>query len=206
MIPYKSIFSKAMKERATTFKRHCVLLNLEDCVIEKDSNFIKIQRLVPEDAIYHEYTDEVIMDSPILGKVYKDTYGTEDRPHITALYGVTDENDYFQIRRMLPENFSSVTFIIGEISSFRNDDKPFDVLLLKIQSEELPKIHTFIRDNFKNELTYNEYKSHMTISYIKKGTCKELEGSCNWTGASYTGNLLKFAHADGFKLDLPLSK
>ena len=134
---------------------------------------------------------------------YENDVGLEDECHVTALYGLEKENDYFRLRKKL-ENFGSFSIKLGPVSSFRYESNPYDVLFFEIDSPRLHDLHWYIRENFSNVYSYPEYKPHMTIGYIKKGTHKELEGKHPFMGMEVYVNKICWSHKDGYYLDLPL--
>lgn len=173
---------------------HTILFDLFDCTSEKDYNFRKTQELIPKDAIYHEHPYQTDFRS-----------GLEEVPHTTVLFGLKDEQDFFPIRKYFSEQLP-INFQIGKIKAFRNDDKPYDVLVLEINSKDLPKHHWWIRDNFDTHNNFPDYQAHMTLAYIQKGTCKEIEGKHPWMGTGYKCSKVKFSHKDDFRIDIPLGK
>lgn len=183
---------------------HSVQANLEKCTHEKDASYWQTQRLIPQDAVYRELpqvTNQLggMQDDP------DEEYGLEKVPHVTLLYGLVNENDFFPIRRALAD-VDAPAFRIGKVGSFRNADKPYDVILLEIDSPSFHEINKFLR-NFKNENTYPEYKPHMTLGYVKKGACADIDGKAvEWTGQTYRLPEAEWSHKDKFKLPLPFRR
>lgn len=173
---------------------HTVLFDLFDCISEKDYSFRRTQELIPKDAVYHEHPYQTDFVS-----------GLEEIPHVTVLFGLENESDFFPIRKHFAES-DPFSFQIGKIKAFRNDDKPYDVLVLEINSKELPKHHWWIRDNFDTHNAFPDYQAHMTLAYVQKGTCRDLEGKHPWMGSSYKCRLVKFSHKDDFRIDMPLGQ
>ena len=73
--------------------------------------------------------------------------------------------------------FGQFEIILSKISSFRVPHKNFDVLYLKPKENEKlmelkEKLNTLI--DYSPEFPFTP---HITLSYIKKNSCKELEGS-----------------------------
>jgi len=120
--------------------------------------FLKLQELVNDKDVYTE-----------------PTFGRELKPHITLLYGLKE--DCFNELQEFCKTIEPFKIGIGNISSFRSSDKDYDVLVSKITDESgnMNKIHNFCK-KFKNDWSYNNYDPHATISYIKKETCKNVEG------------------------------
>lgn len=185
---------RAKLESGLNVPFHTALMDLYDCCSEKDYNFHRTQDKIPKDAIYAEHPYQT--DFPD---------GRETLPHVTVLYGLKNEEDFFPIRKYFAEQ-DPFKFRIGPIKAFRNADKPYDVLVAAIESEDLKRHHWHIRDNHDTNNSFPDYKPHMTLAYINKGTCKELEGQHDWQGCEYTCPVIKFSHTDDFKIDMPLRK
>lgn len=196
----------AAKGEGVTYDSHSTQINLRDCCSEKDYSFEYIQRLIPKEAVYREFPQ--VEKAGILGIMGleddpREQYGYETNPHITVVMGVTKEEDYFKLRNWLSK-VGKLTFKIGNISSFRRDEKPYDVIKIEIESPKLNKIHEILKKHFENTDKFPEYKPHITLAYVKKGACKDIEGKCNWTGTEYTADKIIFNHKDKYGLELPL--
>lgn len=104
--------------------------------------------------------------------------GIEYEPHVTLLYGIHDnsfydENQIFgNVLNTLKQNNTSPNNLkiqIKGIDVFENDD--YDVLFFDITpSNILTSINSNLKSSFDYTNSYTEYKPHMTICYLKKGT------------------------------------
>lgn len=167
---------------------HSTQINLTDHFGEKDVRFQRIVDMIPAEHVYKT-----------------ENKGKEWYPHITILCGIINESDYFKLRKEL-ESFGKIEIEIGNISSFRRKDYPFDVLYFKIKSPKLHKLQKMIDKLTKNKNTFKKYSPHITISYIKKGTCKHLENQKNiLTGEKIIIDTIYFAHADNYFIPIPLN-
>jgi len=179
---------------------HSIQVEMKNCSSEKDFGFSHQQMKVPEDVVYREYPQKegisgFLMDDP------RETFGLENNPHITVLFGLKNEADYFPIHRYF-RKFGNVTFEIGNISRFSNPEMPYDVIKFDIKSPQLHALNHYIRANFDVHVGFPEYKPHMTIAYVKKGACQGLEGPCDWTGTKYTVSVAKFSHNGGWYMPM----
>jgi hypothetical protein len=96
-----------------------------------------------------------------------ESYGIEDEPHITLLYGL---HDSIEIKNKLKELFSVIKlpkFNVHGISAFKNDD--FDVLKWELSGDDLFKLNSILKQFFKYTNSYNTYIPHSTIAYLKPG-------------------------------------
>jgi 2'-5' RNA ligase len=101
----------------------------------------------------------------------EDDYGYEKSPHVTIIYGihpneVDKEELYKEIKKLKP-----IKATIEKISFFECDD--YDVVKFDVPvTPELKEYRkTFMK--FPNTQDYDDYKPHMTISYVKKGKAKK---------------------------------
>lgn len=185
-----------------SYEFHSTQINLFDNLSEKDFNFYRIQNQIPAESIYREFPQKpgmlgMLQDDP------NESYGLETEPHITLLYGLVNEADYFNIRKDVQAT-GGINITIGEISSFRRPDKPYDVLKLSIESQDLKNLHYKLAEKYENKQNFPDYKAHLTLAYVQKGTCVELEGPCAWTGTIIPVKCAVFSHKEGYKLPLPL--
>lgn len=197
----KAQYQVIAKGDSVPYDYHSVQANLYD--VKSDdacSLFYRVRNLVPQEAVYRELPQvfssrfNCMVDDP------NEEYGKETTPHVTLLYGLVNENDFFPVFKTFSQ-IKTPTFKVGKLSSFRNPNKPYDVLVVEIASPDFHNINKVLR-TFKNENKYPEYKPHMTLSYIKKGTCTELEGNHVWVGQEYQVPQAVWCHKDRLKLPL----
>lgn len=196
-------FSLNEKGNKVTYKSHSTQINLDDNCSEKDFFFHHLKKRIPEDIVYRE--KERVVEGPL--KIVKDhpeeEYGYEHTPHITLLYGLKEESDYFGIRRYLKE-CGPFNISLGEVSAFRNPKVPYDVMICEIESPKLHEIHNEMKKNFQNDYKFPEYKPHMTLAYIQKDAGKDLEGPHEFKGKDFMITEVKWSHRDSYYLSLPL--
>jgi len=102
-------------------------------------------------------------------------YGYNDTPHITILFGIhEDEIDPDVIMEIIKKYMKPVISMVREISIFESDDKKYDVVKYDIPvTKRLKKYYNLFKDNFSNTQTFNEYRPHVTLAYVKKGRGKK---------------------------------
>lgn len=128
--------------------------------------------------------------------------GREDRPHVTALYGLHahDPMDVFEVLR----GFGPVKLKLGRASLFRNDDA--DVLKLDVVSDDLHRLNQLLRDSLPCTLSRHEYVPHATIAYLKPGLGDKWLAIANGLdGTEIELDRLVFSDAIGRKSDIPLT-
>lgn len=96
------------------------------------------------------------------------TFGLEDEPHCTLLYGLEDVVTVEQVKEILDQHVFG-TCKVYNASLFEND---YDVLKFDVKGDSLHACNEAL-----TELPYNnqypDYHPHMTIAYLKKGTGKK---------------------------------
>jgi hypothetical protein len=100
-------------------------------------------------------------------------HGIEHDPHVTVLYGFYSfvlPNEVIEILRQ----FEPPKVLFGSIGIFE-DHPDFDIVMINVTSEDLTKMNLSLA-KLPNEETFPNYKPHVTIAYVKKGTAKKYEG------------------------------
>jgi len=109
-----------------------------------------------------------------LGSLIKDEdlyneegYGRDLVPHITVKYGI-HTSDIKEIKNVMKSfNKKEIKFSLKEISKFENE--LYDVVIIKVDSEDLTELNKLINDNIENTTTYPVYTPHITLAYVRKG-------------------------------------
>ncbi len=88
-----------------------------------------------------------------------------DEPHVTVLYGLIDVRApevASAVRRM-----GSPVIVVGEAIAFdaKNGVVP---LVLTVESGQLRQMNTKLRDTFPHVMTYQEYRPHITVAYVRE--------------------------------------
>jgi 2'-5' RNA ligase len=111
----------------------------------------------------------------IYNKPYDDSYGLEDNPHVTVIYGIhEDEIDPEVIMDSIKNKMGEITVSIDNISTFSNDK--YDVVKYDVPvTDELKKYRDHFEKDYPNTQTFPEYRPHITLAYVKPGTGKKYE-------------------------------
>lgn len=106
-------------------------------------------------------------------KQYDDSYGIEDKPHVTIVYGIhEDEIDPEVIMDIIENDMKPVTVMIKEISIFENDE--YDVVKYDVPvTKQILKYRNMFLDNFENTQSFPDFHPHMTLAYVKTGKGKK---------------------------------
>jgi 2'-5' RNA ligase len=120
--------------------------------------------------------------------------GRESESHITIMYGFKPSFDEDKLKHIL-ENYGRISCELGKISRFSNDD--FDVIKVDVISDDFHKLNALIKKEFGDEIEnkYPDYHPHLTIAYVKKGACKQLDGHSYFKGQKYMFDTVKFSFA-----------
>lgn len=140
---------------------HCIMADMP----QKD-DILEFIKKIPNECVYEEVGEN---------------YGKEANPHVTVMYGLSpiEENRVKELLNKVPKK---IVAELGKISKFSNADAPYDVLKIEVKSPHLNKIHEMIRKNFDNNYKWPQYNPHVTLAYVKKGTCNEYVGNKTFEG------------------------
>lgn len=114
--------------------------------------------------------------------------GLEKESHITLKYGIhtLDESEV----KDAVEGEKGGVARLGVIDIFDNEDA--DVLKVTIKSKDLSRLNKCLTDALKcTDEHEDEYKAHLTIAYLKKGTGRKYMGD-NFVGEEFSFNEIYF--------------
>lgn len=99
--------------------------------------------------------------------------GIQDNPHVTVLYGLHEEVSLDQVKSVFEGFNERIEIKIEGIGVFENES--FDVVKFNVvPTDALQSLHDKLSE-FPNSDEYPEYKPHITIAYVKKGSGKKYE-------------------------------
>lgn len=107
----------------------------------------------------------------------KPTFGIEDEPHITILYGFHDNVKPDQVKKIIHDvvdKGEKIKVEIKKISFFEVKGQEYDVVKFDVESPILHKLNKALKE-LPHTSSFTDYHPHMTISYVKKGTAKKYE-------------------------------
>jgi 2'-5' RNA ligase len=134
--------------------------------------------------------------------IYTDdeTKGRENEIHVTIKYGLHTESPD-EVKELV-ENYGSIKVKIGKVDMFEGDES--DVVILKIESEDLKKLNKKISKNCKCTDTYPTYKPHCTIAYVKKGKADKYKGNSEFKGKEFTFDSIYFNSKNDEQFEIKL--
>lgn len=159
------------------------------CVMAKVPMFAGLKK------IHRQILDEDLYDLPGFGRTLD--------PHVTLLYGLHNEDDYFAVRRLL-QNVKKIPIELGKISKFTADD--YDVIKIDVISDMCKQLHEKIKEECVNTQTHADYKPHITIAYVKPGSADQLLEDVSVLGETFDLRECVFNHKDDYNLVLPVGK
>jgi len=115
--------------------------------------------------------------------------GRETDHHITLLYGIHTKNR--EVVKKLLTIEKPVKAILGKIGCFTKNNG-FDVVIIKINSPDLHRLHKKIKEELNVKLTHDVYVPHCTIAYVKKGEAMKYAGKTIFQGEKITFNKIIF--------------
>lgn len=107
--------------------------------------------------------------------------GLENEPHVTVLYGFNEGFDTQELKDWFKGD-NGFTMTLGKVSRFECPE--YDVLKLDVNSEWCVATNELLSSTFKDDVTASQYtyKAHLTLAYVEKGMCKELDGDTTFEG------------------------
>lgn len=159
----------------------CVMLGL-DC-----PNWKEVTGMIHPDDVYHHPTD--------------DSYGLEDNPHVTLLFGLHSDVDDKQVEDVIHKfKGQNLSLDILGVDSFNNKD--FDVVKFKVNpTPELKAIHQEL-SKLPNSNQYPDYKPHITVGYVKPGMAKKYLDPNKKLNYKIKG--VEYSKASGEKINYPI--
>lgn len=130
-----------------------------------------------------EFGKKIIPDEDLYIK--DGEFGRETDSHVTIRYGFTRDLTELEIRNTL-DNQAAFTVNFFKLDKFESEE--FDVVILRCESPIISKWYELL-GMYPNEETFKDYKQHLTIAYVKKGTfphTKDIDLDVPITDVSYS--------------------
>lgn len=163
------------------------------CTLAADAAapFLAYAAAIPDDHLYHSEDPEK-----------EGRYGREAEPHCTICYGIVG-NDAAPVQAALA-GCGPIRATFGKVSSFENADKPYDVVIVDVVSEDLQRLHALIKASCHVESDWPSYRSHITLGYVKPGMAAQYVGDTRFEGLALTFPAVTFSPAEGSRTDILL--
>lgn len=145
-----------------------------------------------------EWGEENIKTSDLYQK--PDDCGREYEPHITVLYGLHAEKED-EVKNLL-KKVKSFHVKLGKVSIFTTSDE-FDVIKIEVNSPQLHEINKLLR-KLPHTNKFPDYKPHITLAYIKKDKCKNLNNEDYFEDINFTCHSIAFSDKNRKKTEIEL--
>lgn len=163
---------------ASSYDYSCVMISLPDNISQEIKSWCKKE--ISNSDVFTE------------GKMK----GRELDIHCTVKYGLLT-NNVKDVEKVV-YNFGAIKCKLGEISRFTPHEKEYDVVKIDLISENLIQLNKLI-SKLDNEDEFNIYKPHVTVSYIKSGSNRDMSGRKDFLGRSFSVSEVIFSPANGEK-------
>ena len=140
-----------INESINGYKYGCVMVEIPV------SNWDEITSSINTEDVYEEPGD--------------DTHGIQQNPHLTILYGLHEEVTDEMVKSIFDNFNSDINIEVDGIDIFENEK--YDVVKFNVRSDgSLLELHNKLSE-FPNSNQFPDYKPHITIAYVNKGTGKK---------------------------------
>jgi len=130
------------------------------------------------------YQKEIISEDILVGQ------GFEEHIHITIKYGLATD-DVNLIKAFL-KNEPPIKVKLGDIGFFKKNPD-FDVVIVKVESQDLENLNKRISETFSHRDTYKGYTPHLTLAYVEKGKAARFAGDKHFSGKEITIDQISFS-------------
>lgn len=121
---------------------------------------------------WKEYHTSGIDEKDVYIKPYDKSYGLEETPHITIVYGIHEEEvDPQRMADLIEYHMKPITLVIDEIGVFEGDE--YDVVKYNIPITGQLRKYRDLFLQIPNTQSFPDYHPHMTIAYVKPGEGKK---------------------------------
>lgn len=145
MIKLTDIF--ILENSTSKYKFGCVMLNFDF------PELLSIQERIDPNDIYNIEDEN------------GQTYGLEDEPHCTLLYGLHNNVSVKDVKNII-NNITYSTCKVHNISIFKNEK--YDVLKFEVKGEGLHETNKLLKE-FPHTSNFPKYEPHLTIGYLNSG-------------------------------------
>ena len=154
----KRIVGRLLEDKLHSYS--CALLKLPEEIAEKIVAWGKLQ--INE--------EDIFVDK-------KGSKGREDDPHVTIVGGIDESRPNDTLLQLLSKT-APIEIKLGPCSLFKKKD--YDVVKMAVTSPFLHSLHEEMEKVVNFTSKFDEYIPHVTLAYVKPGTCDRLEGASPW--------------------------
>lgn len=132
----------------------CLMAMVDESTATKILEFNK--KLIKEKDLYHKINEKG-----------EDEFGREKECHVTIRYGFTKDLNELDIRQLL-KGHKEFLVELNDLDIFDTNPE-FDVVKFNVNSSTLNQLNE-LSGIYPNKSDYPDYKPHITLAYVKKGT------------------------------------
>jgi len=126
--------------------------------------------------------------------------GKEGSPHITSLYGFTEDDPALLLAAVQSDLGGVVR--LGKSELFSNPDQ--DVLKVAVSSKALHALNKSLK-TIPHENDWPDYNPHVTLAYLKPGTGKKYVGASDVDGMEFSFDSFGFEDSKGVLTEITLN-
>jgi 2'-5' RNA ligase len=175
---------------------------------------IKLVDLLKEVQQKYDYGCAMLyFDFPLMNKIHdaidpQDIYteegdrsfGLEDEPHTTLLFGLHEEVSEEDVKNVL-DKFTFNTCTLHNVSTF--DNPQYDVLKFDVKGDNLHEANSELKQ-YPYTSNFPDYHPHATIAYLKPGTGKRYIEMLKGQEFELTPTHAIYSKPNGDKIKLPI--
>ena len=177
----KALLKENKKDHKHEFGALMVFLDVNE------ESWKELQDMIDEDDLYTEEGDN--------------SYGREDEPHVTILYGLHDDIKDEEIEEDI-NDIKEPKIAFKSISSF--DNPKYDVLKFDVDSKDLTKLNKVFKE-YPFTSNFPDYHPHCTIAYLKPGkAAKYIKKAKDLVDMDMEPSKIVYSKADGTKKNYKL--
>ena len=147
-----------------------------------------------------EQIHSIIEPNDVYTESDNNTYGIEDEPHCTLLYGLHDTVTITDVTKIV-NNYKFESCIVHNASLFEND---YDVLKFDVDGDSLYDCNRGLKKlPFTSD--YPDYHPHMTIAYLESGAGDAYVNTLKGKRWKLKPNYIIFSQANGSKTKIKIN-
>ena len=131
----------------------------------------------------------------------KEDHGRETDTHITLMYGICTDDP--AIIKKIVNGEKPIKVTLGKVGFFKPDDN-YDVVIIKAESSDLERINKKIKSVLNIESSFDDFKPHCSIAYIKSGNAMRFAGDTYFDVIKLVFNKIVFKNNKGEESEIKL--
>jgi 2'-5' RNA ligase len=131
----------------------------------------------------------------------EDGHGRETDTHITIAYGICAED--VEIIKTIFKKKKKIKATLRDVGFFKPDGD-YEPVIIKVESKDLEELNEEISRTLYIESTYDEFKPHCTVAYVKKGEALKFAGNKIFNGIELMLNKIVFVNNDNKEIEISL--